>query len=635
MRNECTSLCSISGIWQLDGSTIEHERIQRFSASLKHRGPDGTGCYVDQAVGLALGATRLAIVDATPRGNQPMAYAQERYWLVFNGEIFNFVALRSELQQQGYEFLTDTDSEVLLAAYVCWGRACQERLNGMWAFAIWDRLTKTLFLSRDRFGVKPLYYTFDGRRFAFASEVKAFLALDGFNPTVNLPYQATAIATRHYQLAGEQTILQDVKRLAAGHSLLLSPDHPPRLTRWWNTLDHVAAVPKRFVDQVAAFQELFTDACRIQLRSALPIGVSLSGGMDSTSVLATAHQVIQRHKAHKNDTFNADLLRAYVATFSDELRDESRAAALLTDRLGIVAHHERVRPLISVDALDLMLFHTEDIHSLHPANWAICGAMKRDGVQVALTGDGGDELFASTSLHVELAIQETLQFPTQLLRYLRLKKLATEIMTDESVLPKAGADDSNEMLAGAELLRVDCLPMDNACLNADLHKLAPRQILARQLYFDFHYGSLPWVLHLKDMIAMAHGIEIRSPLLDWRVVCFAFALPSSSVVDGVATKRILREAMYGSLPESIRQRKRKNFFVSHEGSAFWQMRALVLETAYSHAFVTSPLWPGKRMQQLIEKCYRDHDDRYAAFLWRCIKATRLQEAFKSKVCTNA
>src|SRR5215831_4039299 len=176
-------MCGIVGMWNLDGGPIDQLVLERFTDALAHRGPDGRGTYVDPQGSLGLGHRRLAILDLSPAGHQPMSYANGRYWITYNGEIYNFLELRKELQGLGYRFVSDSDTEVILAAYVQWGADCQLKFNGMWGFAIWDKQERELFLSRDRFGVKPLHYFYDGRCFAFASEMKAFLATPWFQPS--------------------------------------------------------------------------------------------------------------------------------------------------------------------------------------------------------------------------------------------------------------------------------------------------------------------------------------------------------------------------------------------------------------------------------------------------------------------
>lgn len=181
-------MCGITGFWNLDGRPVFREELIRFTNQIAHRGPDGWDVYVDDSAAVGFGHRRLAIIDITDSGRQPMSFADGRYWIVFNGEIYNFVELRKELEGYGYQFKTDSDTEVVLASFDKWGEDCRFKFNGTWAFSIWESRERKLFLSRDRFGVKPLIYYFDGKRFAFASEMKAFLALDGFlaeyNPTI-------------------------------------------------------------------------------------------------------------------------------------------------------------------------------------------------------------------------------------------------------------------------------------------------------------------------------------------------------------------------------------------------------------------------------------------------------------------
>src|SRR5688500_503697 len=187
-------MCGIVGVWNRSGEQISPLELRRFTDSLAHRGPDGNGFYIDPEANLGFGHRRLAILDTSDGGHQPMSSLEDRYWIIYNGEIYNFLELRAELERFGYRFKTDSDTEVILAAYHHWGEDCQLRFNGMWALAIWDRAERKLFLSRDRFGVKPLIYYFDQYHFAFASEMKALLALDWFEPEFDPAMVAAALS---------------------------------------------------------------------------------------------------------------------------------------------------------------------------------------------------------------------------------------------------------------------------------------------------------------------------------------------------------------------------------------------------------------------------------------------------------
>lgn len=640
-------MCGITGIWHLDGAPVNRRMAERFTSTVRHRGPDGQGIYVDQGGSLVLGNRRLAILDRQARGNQPMSYGNGRLWITFNGEIYNYLEIRAELRQAGYDFITETDTETILAAYLKWGYDCQFKFNGMWAFALWDTQEQTLFLSRDRFGVKPLYTYYDGQRFAFASEVKAFLALAEIDPAPDLDYVTAALATAHYLQATEATLLKAVKRLRAGHSLILQKDGSPRCVRWWHTLDHLATVPTDFNQQAALFRELLDDACRLRLRSDAPIAVSLSGGMDSTSVLATLHQV----GGHNNPRWsNSHRPTAYVATFPDRIRDERRYAELLVQALNIPTHYEPVGAQLTSELLDQMLFHAEDINSVQLANWTVYAAMQRDGIPVAMTGDGSDELFVAYPTHIQAALAESLRGFPSWQRYREILRIQQSMLSD--VYPTAaggqqglgrtwqdartlfahvyGADNPTEAQtwAGAAWLTCTIPPVHFADFAADSQRIPRERLLARRLYFDFHYGILPWILHSKDLISMAHGVEIRSPFMDWRIVCFAFALPSRSLLGDGLAKRLLRTAMSGRLPEAIRTRSSKISFVDSETSLFWQMKPLVLETIQHDLFLHSPLWDGQQLRRVIEQAYQTGNAEHSLFFWKCIKTARLLHTFK-------
>jgi asparagine synthase (glutamine-hydrolysing) len=251
-------MCGICGLWRFDGAPVSTQAIAAMSDRLAHRGPDGAGIHLDVALGL--GHRRLAILDLSPAGHQPMSYGAGRWWITFNGEIYNFLELRTELEAKGHAFASDSDTEVILAAYAEWGVDCLLKFNGMWAFAIWDNQERTLWLARDRFGVKPLFYLRQPGRFAFASEIKAFLALPGFTSRLNLPVLKAELLDIHSQEGGPNCLLHDVYRLPAGHWLRVDAEGQVSVRRWWQTLDHLTAVPQRLEEQAERFRELFEDA---------------------------------------------------------------------------------------------------------------------------------------------------------------------------------------------------------------------------------------------------------------------------------------------------------------------------------------------------------------------------------------
>ncbi|MGH7757130.1 MAG: asparagine synthase (glutamine-hydrolyzing), partial [Vulcanimicrobiaceae bacterium] len=320
------NVCGIAGIWHLDGRPLASGAIERFTRALAHRGPDGEGIELlgdDRTLGL--GHRRLAIFDRSAAGRQPMRSADGRYWISFNGEIYNFVELRRELESVGYRFTSRTDTEVILAAYDRFGEDCQRRFNGMWAFAIWDVARRRLFLSRDRFGVKPLYYVVERDRFAFASELKAFLQLDEFEATEDSASLARVLADNFALEGTEDSLLQGVRRLPGGCAMTVSASGPA-VRRWWNTLDHRVEVAADFGRQAAEFRELFFDACRLRVRSDVPAATCLSGGLDSSSVVGALSAVDRRDGLRANARSAPDWRATFVADFAGTPLDETAYA---------------------------------------------------------------------------------------------------------------------------------------------------------------------------------------------------------------------------------------------------------------------------------------------------------------------
>ena len=297
---------------------VDRGTIDRFTDALAHRGPDGRGVALEHDGRVALGHRRLAILDLSEAGHQPMTSPGGRYVITYNGEIYNFLELRRRLEQAGAAFRTESDTEVILAAFERWGTDCLQRFNGMWSLAVWDRHERRLMLSRDRFGVKPLYFMVGPRRLAFASELKAFLRLDGFQAVEN----TEALRAR---LAGDRAghvLLRGVDSLPPGHCLEVTRNGVLR-RRWWNTLDHLVAVPDDLEEQAEEFRRLLFDACTLRVRSDVAVASSLSGGLDSSSVVcalaaAQAHGSTERQAPHWR--------RAYIAGFPGTVQDETTHA---------------------------------------------------------------------------------------------------------------------------------------------------------------------------------------------------------------------------------------------------------------------------------------------------------------------
>jgi asparagine synthase (glutamine-hydrolysing) len=627
-------VCGIAGVWNRNGEPVRLETIERFTRSLAHRGPDGEGVFIDDGACLALGHRRLSILDPSAAGHQPMRSAGGRYWITFNGEIYNFLELRTELEGAGYRFATQTDTEVIAAAYERWGEDCQFRFNGMWAFAIWDARERRLFASRDRFGIKPFYFSRTGRRFAFASELKAFLSLDDFEAREYAPALARALDDPLAAEAFDETLLRDVTRLLPGHCMTVTPD-AVSVRRWWNTLDHLVAPARTLAAQAGEFRGLLFDAARIRLRSDVPLGIALSGGLDSSSVLCTL--VALEDDSREIDTlerYAPEWKRAFTATFAGTPLDELRYAKLVARAARVPLAEVPVEAAGTAEGIERVVFDLEEpwFTDTTPI-WSLYRALRRNNVTVALNGDGADELFGGYLHHTDHAlgacagflrsprrfadlIETRFHLPgengpvgrTSRLRLavrndVTLRALSTPARTIYARLRRrlSSRKHSDEYTPRHTMLRAyeaSAVPQ-RAEAEALQAGLSP---LGSFLYGEFHATKLPAILRMFDRASMAHGVEIRNAFLDWRIVCYAFSLPDESKIGGGYSKRIVREAMRGIVPEEVRTRRGKIGF--NAPLPQWlagPLRDWLWDMVNEPSFVESELWNGPALRDFVAR----------------------------------
>lgn len=524
-------MCGIVGILNIQ-QPINSSELDRFTDALAHRGPDGRGTYIDGKLGL--GHRRLAILDLSEAGKNPMSYGGEngrRYWITYNGEVYNFLELRHELKQLGHRFKSETDTEVIIAAYAQWGEDCLLRFNGMWAFAIWDTLEKTLFLARDRFGIKPLYYVATGNYFAFASELKAFLELNHFPVALNEEVVPQIIQSNQaYEGTTDQTVMKNVLRLRGGHSLTVKNDGSYTLKQWWETLNHIPKISTSYEEQVEQFRDLFLDAVKIRMRSDVAVGTCLSGGIDSSAV---ASGMAWNHRQGKNglERCAEDWQKAFVATFPGTQLDERVYADEVIYHVGAKPHYWVFDNDEALNHIIDSVWAMEDVYvGIAVPVWCIYREMRRNNVVVSLDGHGGDELLGGYPWYLDW-------------------------------------------------------PMNQVNEN---------------LYRDFHTTLLPSILRNYDRCSMAHGIEVRMPLMDWRLVTFTFGLPADSKMGAGYTKRVLRDAMQGIMPEKIRRRRSKIGFNSPMIEWYNGGMAAMLGKIVNHRlWLDSPFWDGHQLRNYI------------------------------------
>ena len=377
-------MCGICGIIRFDNSPVEEAPIRKMMSIMKHRGPDDEGVFIENNLGL--GFVRLSIIDLTRAGHQPMLSKDGRYVLIFNGEIFNYVELREELQKKGVVFQTQTDSEVLLSAYVFWGEECMFRFNGMWAFVIYDRFEKKIFGARDRFGVKPFYILQTTDFFAFASEIPPLLSLLYHKPKPD--YQSIfdyLIFNRTDQT--ERTFFEEIKKLQHGYSISLSiqssiSNHQSSVKKWYNLREQIAST--RGFSDPQEYRELFSSAVKLRLRSDVPVGVCLSGGLDSSSIVSI---LLKDYNKTDLNTFSAVYGKGQVGDeteFINEYKSDLKNMYFVT-------------PSAETLQSDLTCFiraHAEPIPSTSPYAQFKVMELAKGKVVVTLDGQGADEELA-------------------------------------------------------------------------------------------------------------------------------------------------------------------------------------------------------------------------------------------------
>ncbi len=544
-------MCGIAGVLVQSPDLLAGEDLARLGAALAHRGPDGTGTWVREDGRLGFVHLRLAILDLSERGAQPMTSGDGRYTVVYNGEIYNFLELRAELEKLGSRFRTDADTEVILEAWRHWGAEMLPRFNGMWAFALSDNETGRLFVARDRFGIKPFLYCAAGGRLAFASEVRALLALPWVPRRLDASVAARVLYDAFSVEGSEHTLFAAVRRLPAGHCAEIVGTQV-RVRRWWNTLENLPEPERDAIRQAEAFRETFTDAVRLRLRSDVPVGTCLSGGFDSSAILCTMSRVAHSEHPHLREA--RDWQRAFVASFPGKSNDETSAALEAAAFAGVTPHVFAVRDEVALDSVDTVLDDLDDVYVGVPtAPWLIYRELRRARTVVSLDGHGADELMGGYRQG-----GESLGFA--------LRNLFSRLLTGPRAFAAMGEGAKFAWLRARRLsfLRAHGVtaPEPLPLVAADDRMPAHWGMLNRRLYRMFHSTVLPTILRNFDRLSMAHGIEVRMPFMDWRLVCLTMSLPDGAKADDQWSKLVARRALAGGMPDGIRTATRKVGFNS-------------------------------------------------------------------------
>jgi asparagine synthase (glutamine-hydrolysing) len=602
-------MCGIAGIINFNKTPVLKEEIDILTDAVKHRGPDGRGVWLDGKNTVALGHRRLSILDLSENGKQPMSYADGRYWITFNGEIYNFLEIRKELENKGYYFNSDSDTEVILAAYQEYGEKMLDKFNGMWAFAIYDSAEKKLFLSRDRFGIKPLYYYKNENKFVFSSEVQAIHKILGNKHPLDKKVVNDIASGSFINHGSNGTYLEDVFSLPGGFNLILSKDGEIDSEEWYKFKK--VEVPKDFKKQAEKLKELIYNACILRLRSDVPIGTCLSGGVDSGGITA----LINSFKPEKNSRFSNYTHRGFCASFPNTPIDEGKSARRLAEKLGSRLDVVEVQAPSKKELEEAMEQCDGPMNALafFPI-WSLYRYIKGQGIAVTLDGQGPDEMLGgyrpiSEALKAAIELKSPKWFWDVYKTYSsqgESKQFSSKWFTRKVI---AVLFFRRIVTIVSEIAAWSGFPRMKGDLGKFLNPNRNKLIFSRKsiffsnsldasLFSQFFQSPLPGILNQYDRCSMAHGVECRMPYMDYRIVEFVFSLPPESKVGGGYTKRVLREAMKGILPDEVRLNKLKIGFNAPIVDWFkGPLKEFMLEQMDKKEFMESIFFSGKELRK--------------------------------------
>lgn len=659
-------MCGISGIFSR--REINLGAFARANNMIRHRGPDDYGYLVlnhsfsvalpksedlddvgqvpGQILGI-LGFRRLSIIDLSSKGHQPLPYQNQKYWIVFNGEIYNYLELRRELKDMGYYFESDTDTEVILAAYSEWGVECVHRFNGMWAFALLDLGKKRLFCSRDRLGIKPFYYVFNGEEFAFASEVKQLLEIFPNLRKVNRSVFFDYLAIGTYGNETDETFIEGVRKLPAGSYFLIDLQNGPKFenrVKYWDLPKHMIE-PGNTSEVYQTIQELLSDSIRLRLRSDVPLGICLSGGLDSSGISMMAAQ-------HRNGAL--DPLKLFTIGSLEPKIDETHYARIIAE--NIFSQHLTKVP----DSKDLsselakFIWHHDEplIKASMFGGYHVYKLAKDSGTTVVLDGQGADEIMGGYNFGVHYSYLAELLENFSFGRFIReLRSNARLYKTSDLKIARVVATKSAKKILRPffpnqfqpqlyyktqgwlkrGFIR-ESIPhsirLNKAYLSQGNSKIYPSDF-KRDSFELIRYTNLPGILRQVDRNSMAFSVEARVPFLDHRLVEYLFSLPVDWHLKDGHTKYAYRKSMEGTIPKPILWRTDKQGFSMPD-------RLLLKGASEYVSDIIAQIPSGSEVydKSSIETIYKrelETDACYRPVFWRVVNALVWQDIFNINI----
>ena len=571
-RKENVAVCGIVGIYNFkDSMPVDRERLREATNLLMHRGPDGVGFHLDDAAGVGLGHRRLSIIDLST-GNQPMCNEDGTVWIVYNGELYNYLDLKATLIQRGHVFKTRSDTEVIIHTYEEYGEECTNQFNGIFAFAIWDSKKRTLFLARDHFGVKPLYYGIHEHGIMFASEMKSILQYTQMSREINVEALHLCLTFRH--TPAPHTLMRGIQKLPAAHYLQIGQQAGVQLKSYWTDtimIDH----QKSEDEWIALLRTILAKAVKQQMMADVPVGISLSGGVDSGTILALMTQHAGRG------------VHAFTISFEGgrKVDDEAARAKATAVKFGATFHQRTISSKDYMDFMDRYLWHLEEpVGNESAAAYYFVAEMAKGTVKVILNGQGADEPFAGYDrymglfyfdklfLHSNAVVKLLAALPLSLERRNQLKRLADVLgMTndDEKIASVASilTREERKSLFGEELYAA-VVDGENDHAVDEVQKIlgnsADGTLVEKMLLYDMFSSLSENLLLSEDKMAMAAGIEARVPFLDREFIAAALSIPASMKIRNFNGKYIHKKVCEAYLPKDVVFQKKIGFTIPVE-----------------------------------------------------------------------
>lgn len=589
-------MCGIAGQFVFGEGVADALMVSAMSESISHRGPDGNGQYTSESISIA--HRRLSIIDLSDSAAQPMKNEDGSIYIVFNGEIYNYRELREELASRGHLFSSSSDTEVILHSYEEWGYDCLQRFNGMWAFALWDGNNEIMFCSRDRFGIKPFYYSEYDNSIIFASEIKALLksGRTGKKPNENL---LRAFLARGVADHTDQTMFEGIHQLRPGQYMIIDRNGVHDVVTYWD-IQMNSSITGEFSDEESAssFGDLLADSIRLRLRSDVPVGTCLSGGIDSSSITAIINWIIRRERTASI----GERQKTFSACYDDERFDESRYVDLVTEETGVDA--KKIYPdseALKEDLSDLVYFQDEPFGSLAIyAQYCVMRLASRD-VKVVLDGQGADEQLAGYLGYLKSYISGLIRDKHLIMAF----RESAGVLLKHSGFAFGAVKQIMVRRSRRKLIRGEYQDVNR--YGGSLDEVLKSEITST---------NLPVLLHYEDRNSMAFSIEARVPFLDYRLVEYVSSLPLNQKIRNGNTKFVLRNAMNGIIPNRITYRRDKMGYVTPE--ELWmknELRESVLSVFESDSFRDREYWDAGEVLEVYNEYLSGRAD-YSPEIWR-------------------